>query len=262
MFASKHVMTYTLSPKNIGVTHVVRCTQALLSKFQCKPCQFRGSLNFQNQHFAKPLSMIHGVPTCQTITIWDPKKFLSFWQFVSFPPPQKNGQKDRASCVIFLLEEACLDFEGQIAKSWIRCKLCNSKELLLLNSAGRPRETPWASPNARPLKRLGVARWKGYIGMCKRSMPCHSVESCYIHKLWRCITMINSDKVVSNVSSVYSQKVSSMNLFVNRACLRTCLMLPSGYACGLSLEFFKMLLHWPSIVCRSRWESEYKPCNK
>ena len=105
MFASKHVMTYTLSPKNIGVTHVVRCTQALLSNFQCKTCHFRGSLNFQTSILPNHQHNSRRSDLPNNHKIVDLKKKMSFWQnLFPSPPPQKNGQKDRASRSFFLLD--------------------------------------------------------------------------------------------------------------------------------------------------------------
>lgn len=167
MFASKHVMTYTLSPTNIGVTHVVRCTQALLSNIPCKPCHFRGSLNFQTSIL--PNHQWFDLPNNHNLGSQKVFEFLT--KFVSSSPSSKKWSKRQGFMCFFSFGRSLLDFEGPYKKLDPLKTLQLPKELLLLNSAGRPRETPWASPNARPLKRLGVARWKGYIGMCKKSMP-------------------------------------------------------------------------------------------
>ena len=180
MFASKHVMTYTLSPTNIGETHVVGCTQILLSNIPCKPCQFRGSLNFQTSILQKP-PMIHGVPTCQTITkLWISK---SFWVFDNlFPPPLlKKMVKKRAHCLLFLLLEAC----------WIlRAK---SQKVGSAENFATPRSCSFWTVLDVPERHLGhhpmpdlssdsvLQGGKVKKGMCKRSMPLVSFRGELLH---------------------------------------------------------------------------------
>eukprot|EP00434_Breviolum_minutum_P022978 symbB.v1.2.020272.t1/scaffold1692.1/size111236/1 len=94
------------------------------------------------------------------------------WALLHQRPEQANAATPEGKPMTLAVKKGCrgaaelLRWHGAVllpgaANAWLydaaaagnlRCL-----ELLLLNSAGRPRETPWASPNARPLKHGGTA---------------------------------------------------------------------------------------------------------